>query len=125
MELGRITLDAGVLGGGGDPDGDLLRCGAAQERGDEVTRRQSMTDPTGQPPLFTTGEEKKYNSLHDEGLLFNNLGIGLMAASAATAAVSAILFVLDNRAASAVEKHVRITPLVSPKGGGIAAQLEF
>ena len=45
--------------------------------------------------------------------------------AAGTVGPSAILFVLDNRAASAVEKHVRITPLVSPKGGGIAAQLEF
>jgi hypothetical protein len=99
---------------------------AAQDKSDEVSRRQVTPDPvTGGPPSFTAGESQKYNDLHDTGLLYNNIGIGLMAASGATAIVSAVLFYLDHRARVAAEHHVRIAPSVSGKGSGIAASFEF
>lgn len=97
---------------------------AAQANSDEVSRRLHGGD-TGTPTEFTAMEQQQYNDLCNTGKLYNGIGIGLMAASGATAITSAILFYLDHRAHGLAEQHVRIAPSLSPRGGGMAASFQF
>ena len=107
-------------------------CGlAAQERADEITRQQSALDASKQPAAFTADIEGRFKDLRSEGQLFNGLGIGLMAASGATAILSAALFVLDSRAAApgstdkANAGRVQLLPALGPTGGGFTARIQF
>ena len=104
-------------------------CGlAAQERADEITRQQVALDISGQPAGFTPELEARFKDLRTEGQLFNSLGIGLMAASGATAILSATLFILDNRAAArdkAQAGRVQLLPSIGATGGGLSARFAF
>jgi hypothetical protein len=68
---------------------------AAQSRADEVSRRLNFVDTSGQPRQFDAGARSDFQSLKDEGHLYNGLAIGFYSAAAAMAVTTTTLFLVD------------------------------
>jgi hypothetical protein len=97
---------------------------AAQSRADEITRRETFIDASGQPKVFTADEQTTYKNLRDEGNLYNGLAIGFFAAAGATAVATTVLFVLD--AKRKPKPHaMRIEPMIGPHGGALSLSWSF
>jgi hypothetical protein len=100
---------------------------AAQSRADELTRRFTFVDPTGQPKKFDATAKNDFVNLRDEGNLYNGLAIGFYTGAAALAVVTTVLFVVDyKRAAKPLARlSPKLTPTVGKDGGGLAAAWSF
>jgi hypothetical protein len=100
---------------------------AAQSRGDEISRRFSFVDSTGQPKTFDQTAQNDIANLRDEGKLYNGLSIGFFSAAGALAVATTVLFVVDykNHKPEAKKSALKLTPALGKDGGGVAAAWSF
>ena len=103
---------------------------AAQSRSDEISRRFSFVDSTGQPKPFDMTAQNDYNNLKSEGQLYNGMAIGFFAAAGALAVVTTVLFVVDYKHKKAERKSARrdiprMGPTFGKNAGGLAASWSF
>ena len=97
---------------------------AAQSRGDEVTRRLSFVDATGQPLTYDAAAKADFADLRSQGKLYNGLSVGFYTASAAMAVVTTTLFLVDWRR-NKQHDRAAIAPMVAPNAGGLVAAGTF
>jgi hypothetical protein len=99
---------------------------AAQSRGDEISRRFTFVDASGQPRKFDASAQSDYQNLKDEGQLYDALGIGFFAGAGALAVVTTVLFAVDaHRVAVEKKRSVSIAPSIGPGRAGVAASWSF
>jgi hypothetical protein len=100
---------------------------AAQSRGDELSRRFTFVDSSGQPKKFDAAAKNDFVNLRDEGNLYNGLAIGFYTGAAALAVVTTVLFVVDYKrpAKTLARLSPKLTPMVGKDGGGLAAAWSF
>lgn len=102
---------------------------AAQSRGDEISRRLSFVDSSGQPRAFDANARSDFESLRDEGKLYNGLAIGFYTAAGAMAVATTTLFLVDwrrrRKAAETTAQSVRFAPAVSPSSAGLVVGGSF
>ena len=102
---------------------------AAQSRGDEIGRRLSFVDSSGQPREFDAGAQSDYQSLKDEGRLYNSLAIGFYAAAGAAAIATTTLFLVDwkrgKRARRDAAPMVHVAPSLAPGAAGLVVGGSF
>ena len=99
---------------------------AAQSRSDEISRRFSFVDSTGQPMAFDMTAQSDYQNLKSEGQLYNGMAIGFFAAAGALAIVTTVLFIVDYKHKKAERKSAmrnipRIGPTFGKNAGGLAS----
>jgi hypothetical protein len=97
---------------------------AAQSRADEISRRLNFVDSSGQPREFDPGARSDFQSLKDEGHLYNGLAIGFYSAAGAMAITTTVLFVVDWKQGKAKKalQHARalhLAPAVGPGSAGL------
>ncbi|MEO6955055.1 MAG: hypothetical protein ABI321_24860 [Polyangia bacterium] len=103
---------------------------AAQSRGDEVTRRLSFVDSTGQPLTYDAAAKADFSDLRSQGKLYSGLSIGFYTASAAMAVVTTTLFLVDWRKNKKRDRKLAASafvaaPMVAPHAGGLVAGGSF
>ena len=94
---------------------------AAQSRGDEVTRRLSFVDSTGQPLTYDAAARADFSNLRSEGKLYNGLSIGFYTASAAMAVATTTMFLVDSRRNKKRAHDIAFSPTISPGTAGLVA----
>ena len=100
---------------------------AAQSRGDEIGRRLGFVDSSGQPREFDAGARTDFESLRDEGKLYNGLAIGFFSAAGAMAVTTTVLFIVDWKKGRdrQLPHALRIAPSLAPGAGGLVAGGSF
>ena len=98
---------------------------AAQSRGDEVTRRLSFVDSTGQPLTYDAAARADFANLRSEGKLYNGLSIGFYTAAAAMTVVTTTLFLVDWRKNKKRGHDVALAPAIAPGAAGLVAGGSF
>jgi hypothetical protein len=97
---------------------------SAQSRADEINRRLSFVDMTGQPHKFDQSAAEDLNSLKSDGELYNSLAISFYSIAAASAVVTVSLFIVDARRPKK-ERAWNLTPVVGRNAGGFAVGGRF
>ena len=94
---------------------------AAQSRADEISRRLNFVDSSGQPREFDAGARSDFQSLKDDGRLYNGLAIGFYSAAGAMAIATTVLFVVDYKRGKAhKDTHaLRLAPSFGRAEGGL------
>jgi hypothetical protein len=98
---------------------------AAQSRGDEISRRFTFVDSTGQPRKFDASAQSDYQNLKDEGNLYNGLAIGFFAGAGALAVVTTVLFIVDAKRPAPTQHALRLMPTLGPRAAGLSAGWSF
>lgn len=92
---------------------------AAQSRSDEINRRLSFVGTDGQPHKFDASAQNDLQSLHNDGVLYNNLAIAFYTIAAASAVTTVTLFVVDAKRGKP-EKHAwQLAPVAGKNVGGL------
>jgi hypothetical protein len=97
---------------------------SAQARADDISRRFSFVDTNGQPHAFDAAAQKDYQSLKDDGELYNDLAISFFSISGALAVTTTVLFIVDAKR-PATKQAFHIVPSLSPNHAGLAAGWSF
>ena len=106
---------------------------AAQARGDELTRRLSFVDSSGQPVQYDASAQSDFSNLRHEGHVYENVSIGFYAAAAVGAVATTTLFIVDykRRKKHDEEQHAAhptqkpstfraiAAPIIAPNAGGL------
>jgi hypothetical protein len=90
---------------------------AAQSRSDEISRRLSFVDATGQPHEFDATAQSDFKTLKDEGNLYNGLAIGFYSGAGALAVVTAVLFAVDAKHRSSPPRAAKLWKKITPTAG--------
>lgn len=100
---------------------------AAQSRADEISRRFTFVDTTGQPRAFDMTQMNDYRNLKNEGQLYDGLAIGFFSAAGALAVATTVMFVVDYRRGTQVgtPRALTFAPAVSRDSAGVAAAWRF
>ena len=77
------------------------------------------------PPTFDGAAKTRYDELVADGDRFNTLAIVSFGVAGAAAVTAIVLFATDHGGESRDEHALRITPTVTPEGGGFAATFHF
>ncbi len=93
---------------------------AAQSRADEINRRLSFVDMTGQPKKFDQSAQNDLTSLHDDGALYNGLAIAFYSAAAVSAVATVTMFVVDAKRPKPTTHAWRLAPVVGPNAAGLS-----
>lgn len=93
---------------------------AAQSRADEISRRLSFVDMSGQPHKFDAGAQTDLQSLRDDGNLYNGLAIGFYSVAAVSAVATVVLFVVDAKRPRPTQHAWRVAPVVGKNAAGFA-----
>ena len=97
---------------------------SAQSRADEISRRFTFVDTSGQPSQFDAAAQKDYHDLKSDGRLYNNLAIGFFSGAGALAITTVVLFVVDYKRPAA--RHAwRLAPTVGKDAAGVTAGWSF
>ncbi|MSP59931.1 MAG: hypothetical protein EXR72_06250 [Myxococcales bacterium] len=100
---------------------------AAQSRSDEITRRELVVGPDGQPPKFDKATEDQFKELRSDGQTFDTVAIAMMTAAGVVAVTSGVLFYVDHRGRrkAAEGKRAYVAPSIGPRHAAIALCWEF
>jgi hypothetical protein len=92
---------------------------AAQSRSDEINRRLTFVGTDGQPHKFDQSAQNDLTSLHDDGVLYNNLAITFYTLTAASAITTVALFVVDAKRPHPSKHAWRLSPVAGKNVGGL------
>jgi len=92
----------------------------AESRADEINRRLSFVDMSGQPHTFDQSASNDLKQLHDDGNLYNGLAIGFYSVAAVSAVVTVTLFIVDAKRGKEKKQAMHFAPVVGKNAGGFA-----
>ena len=93
---------------------------AAESRSDEINRRLSFVDMSGQPHKFDQSAANDLDNLQSDGKLYNGLAIGFYSVAAASAVATTVMFIVDARRPHPTQHALRFAPVVGRNAAGLA-----